>query len=313
MNTDKLFSVVLRTRNEIRNISNFIESYKLQSYEFKELIIVDNYSTDGTREWLEAQGIAYHLKGNERVEQGNYGMLQLARGRWVGYFDADMYLSSNLVSNLVKAFQADGDLVGIRIREIVLGKSFGSRIRRFERAFYENTCVDAARAFVRTTLLAANGFDLECFPTPSAEDWDLDRRIAEGGLIGFLNKNSEELYAAHTIRFAKERGFVSEDNWPCFFHNEAEFNWRWYFRKKVYYSKSLGQYVKKWGSEDPIVRKQLGFKYRFLQVFTENKKYKMVVRNPHLMMVLWAQLFVVGVLFSVVQIAMNARAKLAAS
>ncbi len=310
MKTDKLFSVVLRTRNEKRNISNFIESYKLQSYELKELIIVDNYSTDGTREWLEAQGIPYHLKGNERVEQGNYGMLQLARGRWVGYFDADMYLSSNLISNLVKAFQADGDLVGIRIREIVLGKSFGSRIRRFERAFYEDTCVDAARAFVRTTLLAANGFDLECFPTPSAEDWDLDRRIAEDGLLGFLNKNSEELYSAQTIHFAKERGFVSEDNWPCFFHNEAEFNWQWYFKKKIYYSKSLGQYVKKWGNKDSLVRKQLGFKYRFFQVFIENKKYKRVLRNPQLMLVLWVQLFVVGLLFSIVRIAISAPIRL---
>jgi glycosyltransferase involved in cell wall biosynthesis len=310
MNNDKLFSVVLRTRNEIRNIANFVESYKLQSYEFKELIIVDNYSTDGTREWLEAQGLKYYLKGNERVEQGNYGMLQLAKGRWVGYFDADMYLASNLVASLVRAFQSDCNISGVRIREIVLGISFGSKVRRYEREFYEDTCVDAARAFTRSALVAANGFDLDCFPTPSAEDWDLDRRIAEFGSLTFLSKNSDERHTVQTSNFSKTKGFLSTDDWPCFYHNEAEFNWRWYFKKKIYYSKSLGQYVKKWGSNDSILRKQLGFKYRFLQVFIENKKYKKVLQNPHLMLVLWVQLFVVGVIFSIVRIGMNARTKL---
>jgi glycosyltransferase involved in cell wall biosynthesis len=285
----------------MRNISNFIESYKLQSYEFKELIIVDNYSTDGTREWLEAQRIPYHLKGNERVEQGNYGMLQLAKGRWVGYFDADMYLSSNLITSIVRAFQLNETVSGMRIREIVLGTSFGSRVRRFEREFYEDTCIDAARAFDRTALLAANGFDLDCFPTPSAEDWDLDRRIAASGPIIFLRKNSDEHYTTQTSYFAKIRGFSSAEDWPCFFHNEAEFNWRWYFKKKIYYSQSIGQYVKKWGADDQIIRKQLGFKYRFFQVFFANKKYKRALLMPHLMMVLWLQLLVVGIIFKFVR------------
>jgi len=309
MSDDKLFSVVLRTRNEIKNIAKFVQSYNLQSYKFKELIIVDNYSTDGTQEWLQAQGIPYHLKGNERVEQGNYGMLQLAKGRWVGYFDADMYLSSNLVTSLVRAFQLDETVSGIRIREIVLGTSFGSRVRRFEREFYEDTCVDAARAFKRTALVDANGFDLDCFPTPSAEDWDLDRRIAEFGSLNFLSKNSDERYTVQSSNFAKQMGVISTDDWPCFFHNEAEFSWQWYFKKKIYYSKSLGQYVKKWGFNDHKVRKQLGFKYRFFQVFMEDEKYKRVLLNPHLMLVLWAQLFMVGVLFSIVRIATNARTR----
>jgi len=305
VSNEMIFSVVLRTRNEIRNIANFIESYQLQSYEFKELIIVDNYSTDGTQEWLKSKNIKYHLKGNERAEQGNFGMLQLAKGHWIGYFDADMYLSSNLISSLVNSFQSNDNLVAVRIREIILGKSFGSRVRRFEREFYENTCVDAARAFKRSALLSTNGFDLECFPTPGPEDWDLDRRISNYGQIDFLNKRSDESYSGQTISFAKVRGFESTDDWPCFFHNEAEFTWPWYFKKKIYYSKAMSQYIKKWGPNDSLVKKQLGFKYRFIIVFFENRKYLRIIRSPHYMLILWVQLFLVGVFFFAINIGLN--------
>lgn len=301
MINEKLFSVVLRTKNEIKNIKNFVESYNLQTYQLKELIVVDNYSTDGTLEWLSSQGIPYYLKGNERVEQGNYGMLKLAKGRWIGYFDADMYMSSNLISSLVKFFSSDSKLVAVRIREIILGKSLGSRIRRFERRFYENTYVDAARAFERNALFSVGGFDLDCFPSPSAEDWDLDRRIADVGTVDFLNNGFDEIYTKETQTFAQTRGVSERDHHPCFFHNESEFNWRWYFNKKIYYSQSIENYVKKWGRNDSILKLQLGLKYRFFKVFFEKEKYKLVLQKPHYMIILWAQLSIVGVIFIVIR------------
>ncbi len=301
MNEEKLFSVVLRTKNEIKNIKNFVESYKLQTYLHKELIVVDNYSTDGTREWLNSQGIPYHLKGDERVEQGNYGMLELSKGRWIGYFDADMYMSSNLISSLVNFFSSNSNLVAVRIREIILGKSLGSRVRRFERRFYENTCVDAARVFERNALFRVGGFDLDCFQAnPSAEDWDLDRRIADLGKIGFLDNSFDENYSEETKNFARTRGVSVRDNYPCFFHNESEFSWKWYLNKKKYYSKSIGSYIKKWGENDRIVKLQLGLKYRFFQVFFEQKKYKLVLQKPHYMFILWMQLFAVGIIFTAI-------------
>jgi glycosyltransferase involved in cell wall biosynthesis len=294
---NKLFSLVLRTKNEISNIKNFVQSVKNQTYPYIEFIIVDNFSTDGTLEWLKNQNLSYHLKGNERVSQGNYGMLELAQGRWVGYFDADMYLSSNLVMESVQEFEADDDLVALRIRETILGTSFGSRLRRFERKFYENTCIDAARIFTRSSILQAGGFDQSSFLTPSAEDWDLDRRINAFGKVGFLKVKSFSNYDIKTIKFISCRGVKSDDKTPCFFHNESNFTWRWYFNKKIYYTKSIPNYIKKWGKNDEIVRKQLGIKYRFFVVFFENQKYFRVLQSPHLMIVLWVQLICVGMIY----------------
>ncbi len=300
-NENKLFSLVLRTKNEVANIENFVQSVRNQTYPHIEFIVVDNHSTDGTLDFLEREGIPYHTKGNERVTQGNYGMLSVARGKWVGYFDADMYLSSNLVLESVQALEADENLVALRIKETILGTSFGSRVRRFERKFYENTCIDAARIFTRDSILRAGGFDQSCFHTPSAEDWDLDRRISQYGKVGFLNQKISSTYDAKTKEFINSRGIKSKQETPCFFHNESKFTWQWYFKKKIYYTKSIANYIKKWGKDDELVRKQLGFAYRFIVVFFEDGKYMWVLRAPHLMLALWAQLIAIGIIYKIVK------------
>ena len=64
------------------------------------------------------------------------------------------------------------------------------------------------------------------------------------------------------------------------YHNESEFSLTKYLAKKEYYSKNLDAYIAKWGKNDPDIKKQFGFSYRFFGVFIENGKWKKLVRHP---------------------------------
>ena len=49
------FSLILATKNSIDNLKETIKSIKLQDYQNFELIVIDGYSNDGTREYLEIE------------------------------------------------------------------------------------------------------------------------------------------------------------------------------------------------------------------------------------------------------------------
>lgn len=304
-----LFSLVLRTKNEIQNISSFCEAVDNQTYNNIEFIVVDNFSNDGTAEELcSKHGIRFFSNGPERGQQGNFGMLEAASGEYVGYFDADMYLSPVLIGAAIEYFEQNRSCVALRIQEIILGNSLDASSRRFERQFYENTVVDAARIFRRSALLLTGGFDENAFPTPSAEDWDLDRRISEFGEVHFLPPqyhNKVSLTEDDTIKFCLERGVTHVLGTACFYHNEADYGLYHYLQKKRYYSKSIKNYVNKWGARDKIVVKQLGVKYRFLQVFFENGKFKMIAKHPFLSVYTYFRLFLVGLVFLIVNKILN--------
>ena len=74
-----------------------------------------------------------------------------------------------------------------------------------------------------------------------------------------------------------------------------------FLQKKSYYSKSIKNYVNKWGEKDRIVVKQLGAKYRLFQVFLENGKFKMLVKHPFLSVYTYFRLFLVGLVFLAVK------------
>ncbi len=49
-NTNPLVSIIITTRNSDRTIDKCLNSIKEQSYKNTEIIVVDNNSTDGTKE-----------------------------------------------------------------------------------------------------------------------------------------------------------------------------------------------------------------------------------------------------------------------
>ena len=264
-----LISIIITTKNEEKNIENCLESINRQNYSRDqiEIIVVDNSSTDRTKEIaLKYTNLVFN-KGPERSAQRNFGV-EKSRGEYFIFLDADMILSENLVRDCVEKIKSSPRTIALYISEIVMGENFFSKVRRFERSFYDATVIDCARFIKKDAFLQVGGFD-ESLTGP--EDWDLDKKLRNIGRIDLIK--------------------------TPIYHNEAEFNLREYLTKKGYYAKYFDDYIAKWGKNDPDVKKQFGFHYRFIGVFIENGKWKEMLIHPALTAGMYFLRFSVGIRF----------------
>jgi glycosyltransferase involved in cell wall biosynthesis len=247
----KKVSVIITTRNEERNIKECLDSILAQKYpkELIEIIVVDNRSYDKTAELSQVYIDKVYDFGPERSAQRNFGARK-ASGDYILYLDADMTLSPGLIFESVSKCEEEG-LDALYIPERIVGSGFWIRVRDFERNFYNATCIDCVRFIRRDKFLEAGGFD-ENLTGP--EDWDFDRRIRQIGSVGITELS--------------------------LYHNEGRFSLKRYLKKKAYYMQWFDKYADKWGKNDPIIRKQLGFGYRFFGVFFEEGKWKALLRHP---------------------------------
>lgn len=274
MNNDNLkhpmlISVIINTKNEEKSIEKCLKSLLAQSYpaENIEIIVVDNNSSDKTREISLKYTEKVFNRGPERSAQKNFGV-EKSKGEYFIHLDADMVLGENVVAECVEKVSRDKNIVALYIPEIVTGKSFFSKVRRFERRFYDGTAIDAVRFIRKDRFLEAGSFDEKLY---ACEDWDLDKRIKKLGKVEIIQ--------------------------AVLYHNEEEFNLAKYLAKKEYYSKNLDVYIEKWGKNDPDIKKQFGFYYRFIGVFAENGKCRKFIRHPLLAAGMFFLRFLVGIKF----------------
>jgi glycosyltransferase involved in cell wall biosynthesis len=260
-------SVIITTKNEEKNIFNCINSIKEQDYPFIEIIVVDNYSTDKTKEIAQKLKVIFYSKGHERSQQRNFG-IKKANGKYCMYIDADMILSKEVISECVRKCEENKKIAGLYIPEIVSGKGFWINVRRFERSFYNGTVVDCVRFIPKKQFIKVKGFD-ENLTGP--EDWDFDKKIRNSGNVDIIKS-------------------------PIY-HNEGSFEKKKYITKKGYYAKNFDRYISKWGKNDEDIKKQFGFYYRFFGVFTENGKWKKLLMHPVLTLGMYYLRILVGIKF----------------
>ena len=204
---DPVVSVIVTTKNEENNIGACLESILHQSMLPMEMIVVDNFSEDKTTTIAQELGAKVFQLGPERSVQRNYGV-EKAKGKYILYLDADMRLSPKVIEECVNHCEADADVKGIYIPEIIVGNGFWIKVRRFERSFYDGTVIDAVRFVPKAAFHKVGGFDL-LFTGP--EDWDFDKKIRGLG-----------------------KTIVAESHLE---HDEGDFDLENYLRKKRYYSK----------------------------------------------------------------------------
>ena len=265
-------SVVITTRNEEANIANCIRSFDGRRDDV-EVIVVDNSSTDRTKEIAAELGATVLDTGPERCAQRNLGW-RTAKSDWVVILDADMVLPAETLDEML-AVAAEpvgsepGRPLAYWVPEVRTGEGIRTRARNFERSFYDGTCIDALRLFHRSVLERVGGYDESLMA--GGEDWELDIRILASGARGAVLRN-------HLV------------------HNERELSFRRLMEKKSYYARGVADYQAKWAGH-PALKKQFGFLYRYVGVFVEGGKWRRLVRHPILAAVMYFERVAVGVVY----------------
>ena len=101
-------SIITLTYNKLKYTKKYIESLYKYTKDF-ELIIVDNGSTDGTREYLKSLNGVKLIFNDENVgfSKGNNQGLEIAEGEYIGFLNNDILLYPNWFEECEKVFRKE--------------------------------------------------------------------------------------------------------------------------------------------------------------------------------------------------------------
>lgn len=208
-----MVSVVVPVKDSIRTMEACMRSIRAQTWEPLELVVIDNFSTDGT--WEVAQRFAHHAEqaGPERSAQRNLG-IERAHGPWVLWIDADMELPPNIVERAMAA-ALDEEADGVFIPEVTVGDGYWTACRALERSCcVEEILVQSPRLVRRDYLRRTGGF-LESLS--GTEDAELrSRMIREGCRLAWIP--------------------------DLIVHDEGRMSLRFIWGKRYYYGRGLEKY-----------------------------------------------------------------------
>ena len=275
-------SIIIPTRNSERVFPVCLESVVRQNYPRRkfEIVVVDNESSDKTVEIAKSFGAKIFLvKGqpSQVCTQRNLGA-EKARGKYLLFLDHDMELSKNLLKNFAEKVSKTKDIPDAwYIQEkIVASSALFSRIRNFERGFYNATVVDAVRIIRKERFnLTPERYDPILSSGPA--DWDMDLQLKELGCkFDIINE-------------------------PIYHHEERLSYWRYVIKRKDWV-KGIDLYKAKWERRNikiynNVVKRQFGLYYRLMGVFIEDGKWKKLLPNFHLYLSILITKILMGLMY----------------
>src|SRR6185503_6218660 len=104
---DPLISVIVAVKNCVETIDACLDSFRLQAYSYKELIVIDGASSDSTVEILKRRSseLSYWIS---EPDAGIYSAwnkgLRVAKGDWITFLGADdRFADSNVLRTMASA------------------------------------------------------------------------------------------------------------------------------------------------------------------------------------------------------------------
>jgi glycosyltransferase involved in cell wall biosynthesis len=179
-------SVCIPTYNREHLLKETLDSVFAQTYRDFEVVIVDDGSTDGTKQMLEKNGydVRYHWQENAGDANARNKLIELADGKYISFLDSDDLLYPDALEKMIKAMPQGaedivvyGPYVSIDEHGDILRKSkkklFDGRITR---NLFENILIHSCGSlFPKKILVEAGCFDVSL---SVCSDYDLWLRLS---------------------------------------------------------------------------------------------------------------------------------------
>lgn len=143
-----LFSIVIPVKNEEEMIRICVESCLKQSYENKEIIVVNDGSTDRTgqiledirKEWGADKLQIFHLSKSVGKKQAVEVASKIARGEVYTFMDSDCDMAHDAVEKAAKIFIADSRLGALTSHGRVRGAHTGNLLQKMQDVYVDSAC-----------------------------------------------------------------------------------------------------------------------------------------------------------------------------
>lgn len=216
-----LVSVVIPTYNYGKYLPDAIESVLSQTFKNYELIIVDDGSTDNTKEvvrpYLKNTRIRYHYQENTGQSSAKNVGIKLARGDFIAFLDADDSWLPDKLELQMKLFQANPALGVVYSRRLFIAED-GNDIYHeqpkklyagnvlYPMFMYGNHFLCSSTSVVRKECFAKVGLFDQALE--ASEDFDLWLRIAIHYPFDFVDKPLIKFRAGHSS-VSKREGVIA--------------------------------------------------------------------------------------------------------
>lgn len=204
-------SVIIPTFNRKKTLGRAIQSVSNQSLSPFEILIIDDGSNDGTKEWVKEsfQDIKYIYQNNQGVSSARNKGIKYAYGDWVAFLDSDDEWLPNKLYEQVKAIGSNPEIKffhtneiwirnGVRVNQMKKHKKYGGYI--FDK------CLDICRVSPSSVLIKKEIFDdIGTFDESLrvCEDYDLWLRITSKYPVVFLDIPLIYKYGGHAGQLSK--------------------------------------------------------------------------------------------------------------
>lgn len=195
-------SVVIPVFNQERYIASAIQSVVDQDYPNKEVIVVDNFSTDGTA--TQVQSFCNDYSFVRHCQISNFGIvaasrnhgIKVARGEWIAFLDSDDFWLPGKLSSVIEFIcnNPTVDLVCHDMKVVDTLNGAAERIRRlgphteFKELLLAGNCLSASGTVMRRKVAIAAGMFPEFRGFVTAEDYAFWLEVSRNGKIAYFHE-----------------------------------------------------------------------------------------------------------------------------
>ena len=214
-------SVVIPAYNSALYLKDAIDSVIGQTYDDHEIIIVDDGSTDNTREVvanISDDRIRYVYEENQGLAAARNTGITFSTGEYIALLDADdMWLPDFLqvMTNVIKQQHADGAYCGFQYTD-QQGNPFPEKFQRIVKSdgLYASlqigNFINACSVVMKCSkYIEHNGFDQSL---KGLEDWDMWLRISKSAIIVGV-ETVHVLYRQHQSNMSKDTSLMADSWW----------------------------------------------------------------------------------------------------
>lgn len=196
-----LISIIIPAYNSAKYISLAVKSVLNQTYQDFELLIIDDGSTDNTKEIIESfkdKRIEYIYQNNTGAASARNTGIKKAKGEYIAFLDADDRWKPDKLARQIKEITCNPETAMIYSAiEIIYEEISDTKTVRFKKYnnndFIKSLLVDPFKSIPlpstvlikKSSLHKAGEFNSDYF---TGEDWDLWLRVASFGECRYIDE-----------------------------------------------------------------------------------------------------------------------------